>query len=115
MIRRQGTLGYNIAITFILVADNSVRQFRPRPLPKHAAKQRPNHYVKRRQETPAKKIVGNDRIELISSAQLQKGDVILCETGDIIPSDGEIIEGLATIDESAITGESAPVIRESGG
>ncbi|CAN5395936.1 potassium-transporting ATPase subunit KdpB [soil metagenome] len=46
---------------------------------------------------------------------MQKGDVFLCETGDIIPSDGEIIEGLATIDESAITGESAPVIRESGG
>lgn len=52
---------------------------------------------------------------MISSAQLQKGDVFICEAGDIIPSDGEIIEGLATIDESAITGESAPVIREAGG
>jgi K+-transporting ATPase ATPase B chain len=51
----------------------------------------------------------------VSSSQLKKGDVFLCETGDIIPTDGEIIEGLATIDESAITGESAPVIREAGG
>ena len=54
-------------------------------------------------------------VETISSAQLVKGDIFLCETGDIIPADGEIIEGLATIDESAITGESAPVIREAGG
>ena len=54
-------------------------------------------------------------METVSSAQLVKGDIFLCEAGDIIPSDGEIIEGLATIDESAITGESAPVIRESGG
>src|SRR5690606_36729307 len=46
---------------------------------------------------------------------LKKGDVVFCEAGDIIPSDGEIIEGVATIDDSAITGESAPVIREAGG
>jgi K+-transporting ATPase ATPase B chain len=52
---------------------------------------------------------------VVSSSQLKKGDVFICEAGDIIATDGEIIEGLATIDESAITGESAPVIRESGG
>ena len=46
---------------------------------------------------------------------LKKGDVVVCETGDVIPSDGEVIEGIASVDESAITGESAPVIRESGG
>jgi K+-transporting ATPase ATPase B chain len=49
------------------------------------------------------------------SSLLRKGDIFICETGDNIPTDGEIIEGIATIDESAITGESAPVIRESGG
>lgn len=49
------------------------------------------------------------------SSELRKGDIIICELGDIIPADGEVIEGVATIDESAITGESAPVIRESGG
>lgn len=47
--------------------------------------------------------------------ELRKGDVIICEAGDIIPADGEVVEGVATVDESAITGESAPVIRESGG
>ncbi|HTG55826.1 MAG TPA: potassium-transporting ATPase subunit KdpB, partial [Niabella sp.] len=75
---------------------------------------------KTREETPARLIqpVGEmyvNEIKIISSSQLKKGDVFLCEAGDIIPSDGDIIEGLATIDESAITGESAPVIREAGG
>ena len=55
------------------------------------------------------------KIVTVSSSQLKKGDVFVCEAGDVIPSDGEIIEGLASIDESAITGESAPVIREAGG
>ena len=69
---------------------------------------------KTREETPAKRIV-NGKIQHVSSSQLKKGDVFECEAGDVIPSDGEIIEGLASIDESAITGESAPVIREVGG
>ena len=51
----------------------------------------------------------------IASSQLKKGDVVLVEAGDIIPMDGEIIEGVASVNESAVTGESAPVIRESGG
>ena len=46
---------------------------------------------------------------------LQKGDLVVCEAGDIIPADGDVIEGIASVDEAAITGESAPVIRESGG
>lgn len=53
--------------------------------------------------------------EKISAADLRKGDTVVCETGDVIPGDGEVIEGIASVDESAITGESAPVIRESGG
>jgi len=69
---------------------------------------------KTREETPAKVYVDGHIISR-SSSSLKKGDIFLCETGDIIPTDGEIIEGIATIDESAITGESAPVIRESGG
>ena len=56
-----------------------------------------------------------DSFIIVSSSQLKKGDLFVCEAGDIIPTDGEIIKGLATIDESAITGESAPVIREAGG
>ncbi len=69
---------------------------------------------KTREDTPAK-VLRNGKQEMVSSSVLKKGDVFICETGDIIPMDGEIIEGLATIDESAITGESAPVIREAGG
>jgi len=53
--------------------------------------------------------------ELVPAAVLARGDLVVCEAGDVVPSDGEIVEGLASIDESAITGESAPVIRESGG
>ena len=56
-----------------------------------------------------------NEIKIVPYSQLKKGYIFLCETGDTIPSDGEIVEGLATIDESAITGESAPVIREAGG
>lgn len=70
---------------------------------------------KTREETPAKILTDNGKLKIISSSELRKGDVFYCEAGDIIPTDGEIIEGLATIDESAITGESAPVIREAGG
>ena len=70
--------------------------------------------IKTREETPAKLLV-NGQIKTTSSSQLKKGDVFICEAGDTIPADGEIINGLASIDESAITGESAPVIREAGG
>lgn len=65
-------------------------------------------------ETFARQIENGVEIKT-SSHNLKKGDVIICETGDLIPVDGEVIEGAATVDESAITGESAPVIRESGG
>ena len=61
------------------------------------------------------KLKMQDQIQKISATELKKGDVVICEAGDTIPGDGEIIEGIASVDESAITGESAPVIRESGG
>jgi K+-transporting ATPase ATPase B chain len=73
---------------------------------------------KTRQTTQAKKLPRQDRqakYELVASASLNKGDLFLVETNDILPVDGEIIEGIASVDESAVTGESAPVIRESGG
>jgi K+-transporting ATPase ATPase B chain len=73
---------------------------------------------KTRQTTQAKKLPRQDRqakYELVASASLHKGDIFLVETNDILPVDGEIIEGIASVDESAVTGESAPVIRESGG
>ena len=72
---------------------------------------------KMRKETMARRLVSgiNGREEHVPSSSLRKGDVVVAEVGDLIPGDGEIIEGIASVDESAITGESAPVIRESGG
>jgi K+-transporting ATPase ATPase B chain len=68
-----------------------------------------------RSETEARKLDDDGHESLVPAAELAKGDLVVCEAGDAIPSDGEIIEGIASVDESAITGESAPVIRESGG
>lgn len=71
-----------------------------------------------RRDTPAKKLSEpkyGSNYETISATKLKKGDVVLIEAGDFIPMDGEVVEGVASVDESAITGESAPVIRESGG
>jgi K+-transporting ATPase ATPase B chain len=71
---------------------------------------------KMRQETIARRVVeGKDLPEVIPASQLRKGDLVVVEANQLIPGDGEIIEGIASVDESAITGESAPVIRESGG
>jgi len=72
---------------------------------------------RQRTETMAKLLAGDDRtsIKLVPSTSLKVGDVVLVEAGDFIPSDGEVIEGIASVNEAAITGESAPVIRESGG
>ncbi len=73
---------------------------------------------KSRKDVTAKKLADNSRnsaVKVISSSELRQGNIVLAEAGDIIPGDGEVIEGVASVDESAITGESAPVIRESGG
>ena len=68
-----------------------------------------------RSETMARRLNPDGTEELVAAASLAKDDRVVCEAGDVIPSDGEIVEGVASVDESAITGESAPVIRESGG
>jgi K+-transporting ATPase ATPase B chain len=73
---------------------------------------------KTRTETRAKRIVMPDNhevFEVVSAQDLRAGDLVVCQAGDIIPGDGEIIEGIASVNEAAVTGESAPVIRESGG
>jgi K+-transporting ATPase ATPase B chain len=69
---------------------------------------------KARKDTIARRL-RNGREEKVPAPELQKGDLVVCEAGDTIPADGDVVEGIATVDESAITGESAPVIRESGG
>jgi len=71
-----------------------------------------------RRDTPAKRLRRPEREaphEIVSSTTLRKGDVVLVEAGDVIPGDGEVVQGIASVDESTVTGESAPVIRESGG
>ena len=70
---------------------------------------------KMRKETIARRLANGKREETVPASALRKGDVVVVEAGEIIPGDGDVIEGIASVDESAITGESAPVIRESGG
>ena len=110
----QGSLIYNIIVTAILFITLLFANF-AEAIAEARGKAQADSLRKTREETPAKMLSSNEEITIVPSNQLRKGDVFICETGDIIPSDGEIIEGLATIDESAITGESAPVIREAGG
>src|SRR5450756_603403 len=70
---------------------------------------------KARSETEARRLLANGTIETVPSAKLRLGDVVMVAASELIPGDGEVIEGVASVDESAITGESAPVIREAGG
>ncbi|MCX2492832.1 potassium-transporting ATPase subunit KdpB [Pedobacter sp. PF22-3] len=110
----QGSPLYNFFIFLVLLLTVLFANF-AEAIAEARGKAQADSLRKTREETPAKVLLANGTIEIRSSNQLQKGDVFICETGDTIPTDGEIIEGIATIDESAITGESAPVIRESGG
>ncbi len=71
--------------------------------------------LKKTRTSTKARLLKNGRESSLSANELKKGDVVVCELGDVIPGDGEVIEGIASVDESAITGESAPVIRESGG
>ncbi|MGN6542525.1 MAG: potassium-transporting ATPase subunit KdpB [Ginsengibacter sp.] len=117
--KHQGSLGYNITVTVVLFITVLFANF-AEAIAEARGKAQADSLRKTREETPAKliELIGEtflNEIKIVPSSQLTKGDIFLCEAGDIIPSDGEIIEGLATIDESAVTGESAPVIREAGG
>src|SRR6478752_4398232 len=109
----QGSFGYNLTVFIILLVTLLFANF-AEAIAEARGKAQADSLRKTREETPAKVFV-DGHVVLKSSSSLKKGDIFLCETGDIIPTDGEIIEGIATVDESAITGESAPVIRESGG
>lgn len=109
----QGSVIYNFSVFVILFLTLLFANF-AEAIAEARGKAQADSLRKTREETPAKRVTGG-KLESVSSSQLKKGDVFECEAGDIIPADGEIIEGLASIDESAITGESAPVIREAGG
>jgi K+-transporting ATPase ATPase B chain len=111
--KTQGSFVYNFIVFVVLFITLLFANF-AEAIAEARGKAQADSLRKTREETPAKKLVQN-KIEIVNSSFLKKGDLFFCEAGDMIPMDGEIIEGLATIDESAITGESAPVIRESGG
>lgn len=115
----QGALWYNITIFIILFITVLFANF-AEALAEARGKAQAESLRKTREETPAKKVTvvenGFSReTKTVASSALHLGDYFVCEAGDVIPMDGEIVEGIATIDESAITGESAPVIREAGG
>lgn len=109
----QGTFGYNLVIFLVLLATLLFANF-AEAIAEARGKAQADSLRKTREETPAKLVAGGS-VQIISSSALKKNDIFECVAGDTIPADGEIIEGLASIDESAITGESAPVIREVGG
>ena len=108
-----GSFGYNLLVFVILFLTLLFANF-AEAIAEARGKAQADSLRRTREETPAKVVAGAE-LQTVSSSKLKKGDVFVCEAGDTIPADGEIIEGLASIDESAITGESAPVIREAGG
>lgn len=115
----QGSFTYNLIVFLVLFFTLLFANF-AEALAEARGKAQANSLRKTREETPAKKVrsanqIYSDEVEIIPSSQLRLEDLFVCEASDIIPMDGEIVEGIATIDESAITGESAPVIREAGG
>ena len=107
------TRGYNLVVTIILVLTvlfanyaESVAEGRGRA---QAATLR-----KVKKDTPAKRVLANGTIEMVTSAALRKGDIIVVETNDLVPGDGEVVQGVAYVNEAAITGESAPVLKRPG-
>lgn len=115
----QGSLSYNLVIFLVLFFTLLFANF-AEAIAEARGKAQADSLRKTREDTPAKlvQLMGEiflNEVKTVPSSQLKKGDIFLCEAGDIIPMDGEIVEGIATVDESAITGESAPVIREAGG
>jgi len=106
--------GYNIAVFLILFFTLLFANF-AEALAEGRGKAQADTLRKTKSDTTAKLVQKDGTIKQVSSTQLKKGDIVRVEAGELIPTDGEIIEGLASIDESAITGESAPVIKEAGG
>jgi K+-transporting ATPase ATPase B chain len=110
----QASVGYLIALDVWLLLTVLFANF-AEALAEARGKAQADSLRKTRQETPAYRLKSDGTIEPTVSTALQAGDEVVVEAGQIIPGDGEIIEGVASVDESAITGESAPVIREAGG
>jgi K+-transporting ATPase ATPase B chain len=106
--------GYNLTVFFILLFTLLFANF-AEAIAEGRGKAQADNLRKTKSDTVARLVQKDGSFKEVSSTQLRKGDIVRIDIGEIIPSDGEIIEGLASIDESAITGESAPVIKEAGG
>src|SRR5207302_6236735 len=110
----QVSIGYLVALDIWLLLTLLFANFAS-ALAEARGKAQADSLRKTRRATPAFRVLEDGRIEETVSTELRTGDVVEVTEGQVIPSDGEIIEGVASVDESAITGESAPVIREAGG
>ena len=111
-----GLIVYQAALTFLLLLTVLFANF-AEALAEARGKAQADSLRATRQDTPAYRLdsLGSQNGQFVPSTQLRTGDLVLVEAGQVIPSDGEVVGGVASVDESAITGESAPVIREAGG
>lgn len=105
---------YNLIVTIILFITVLFANF-AEAVAEGRGKAQAETLKKTRKDTSAKLLDSNGNVKVISANELKKDDIVLVENGDVIPNDGEVVEGIASVDESAITGESAPVVKESGG
>ncbi|MBS1853568.1 MAG: potassium-transporting ATPase subunit KdpB [Acidobacteria bacterium] len=110
----QAHLGFNLQITLWLWFTVLFANF-AEAMAEGRGKAQADSLRRAKSETMAHRILASGKIEQVASTQLRSGDIVTVTAGEFIPADGEVIEGVASVDESAITGESAPVIRESGG
>src|ERR1700694_5354481 len=114
VVRHQGAFGFNLQITLWLWFTVLFANF-AEAMAEGRGKAQAESLRKARSETVANRVLPDGKIEKIASSKLRSGDVVNVSAGEFIPGDGEIVEGVASVDESAITGESAPVIREAEG
>src|SRR5205085_7946533 len=113
-LNHAGTFGFGVQITLWLWFTVLFANF-AEAMAEGRGKAQAETLRKARAETQAHRLRTDKSIEVVPSSKLRSGDVVVVSAGEFIPGDGEVIEGVASVDESAITGESAPVIRESGG
>jgi K+-transporting ATPase ATPase B chain len=114
VMRHQGQFGFNLQITLWLWFTVLFANF-AEAMAEGRGKAQADALRKARSETVANRVLPDGKIEKIASSRLRSGDMVSVSAGEFIPGDGEIVAGVASVDESAITGESAPVIREAGG
>jgi K+-transporting ATPase ATPase B chain len=114
LVTRAGGIGFSLQISLWLWFTVLFANF-AEAMAEARGKAQADSLRKTKTEVVAKRVTASGKIEQVPGTRLRAGDVVVCDAGDLIPGDGEVTEGVATVDESVITGESAPVIRESGG